>query len=82
MMLASLVALALAAAPDAATATADVKPAADAPKAKKTCYESKVSGSRLSRKTCVFSAPSKAEKEAAREEAEAQKSAAEAKPAA
>jgi len=81
MFLAStLVALALAAGPDTAQATAstaETKPAAEAKaKAKKVCYESKVSGSRLSRKTCVTTAPSKAEKDAAREEAEA----AEAKP--
>ena len=79
MFLAStLVALALAAGPDAAAAsTTDAKPAVEAKaKAKKVCYESKVSGSRLSRKTCVTTAPSKAEKDAAREEAEA----AEAKP--
>ena len=77
MFLASiLAAVALAAGPDAAgvASTAPAKPPAETKaKAKKVCYESTVSGSRLSRKTCVTVAPSKAEKEAAREEAEAAK---------
>ena len=77
LLVSTLAALALAAGPDAAgvaAQTAEAKPAAvNKAKAKKVCYESTVSGSRLSRKTCVYTAPSKAEKDAAREEAETAK---------